>query len=241
MFDIDKIKGRIKALLSRTVDRGATENEAKIALEKATKLMTEYQITQYDLKTYSDDKIEEKTIELNRQSVYMRSLVACICECFDCESYYTSGTKKVTIFGLKTDVDIVEYMTEVVFLAQENEINKYKKSEDFECLIMYHAPRTIINGFINGFCYRIGEKVKELAAKKVQEIETLTGTSLICLKNQMIKKSFETKYPNLGHSNYMPTPSLKSSFEAGVVAARNTSINRAINATNETIIRELRG
>ena len=136
MNDIDKIKGRIKALLSRTVDRGASENEAKIALEKATKLMTEYQITQHDLKTYSDDKIEEKTIEISRQSVYMRGLLASICACFDCESYYTSGTKKVTIFGYKTDIDMTEYISSVAFTAIENEINKSKRSEDFECLIM---------------------------------------------------------------------------------------------------------
>lgn len=232
MNDIDKIKGRIKALLSRTVDRGASENEAKIALEKATKLMTEYQITQHDLKTYSDDKIEEKTIEISRQSVYMRGLLASICACFDCESYYTSGTKKVTIFGYKTDIDMTEYISSVAFTALENEINKYKRSEDFECLIMYHAPRTVINGFINGFCYRISQKIKELVAKKTQEIETTTGTSLICLKNQMIKKSFEARHPNLGHSNYTPAPSLKSAFEAGVESARNTSINRGIGQKN---------
>lgn len=239
MNDIDKIKGRIKALLSRTVDRGASENEAKIALEKATKLMTEYQITQHDLKTYSDDKIEEKTIEISRQSVYMRGLLASICACFDCESYYTSGTKKVTIFGYKTDIDMVEYMSSVAFTALENEINKYKRSEDFECLIMYHAPRTVINGFINGFCYRISQKIKDLAEKKTQEIETATGTSLICLKNQMIKKSFEERYPNLGQSNYKPTPPLKSAFCAGVESAHNTSINRGIETTKTTKIKLL--
>lgn len=231
MNNMDKIKAKIKALLSRTVDRGATENEAKIALEKATKLMTKYQITQHDLKTYSDDKIEEKTIEISRQSVYMRSLLASICGCFDCESYYTSGTKMVTIFGYKTDIDMTEYIANVVFTALENEINKYKRSEDFECLIMYHAPRTVINGFIHGFCYRIGQKIKELVAKKTQEIESATGTSLICLKSQMIKKSFESLHSDLRHSNYTPPPSLKSAFVAGVESARNTSINKGINTT----------
>lgn len=239
MENLDRIKAKIKALLSRTVERGATENEANVALEKATKLMTEYQINQFDLKNYSDNEIIEKTIIVNRKSVFLRSLIASIARGFDCESFYYSGNKgheEVIVFGYKTDVEIVEYFSDFILKACQTEISKYKESEDFECLIRFYSPQKIINSFIGGFTYRIQQKVKDLKTKKTLEIEKSTGTNLICLKNEMIKRSFDEKHSNLKSSYYRPPKSLQSAFKSGDNSAKGVSLNNGVNQGRNSLL-----
>lgn len=55
----DSIKLKIKALLSKTTENGATEAEALSALKKAQSLMLEYFISEHDL---VDPYISEKCI-----------------------------------------------------------------------------------------------------------------------------------------------------------------------------------
>src|SRR5690554_1762073 len=53
----EKILKKIKALLAKTVDNGATEQEALMALNKANELMTEHYITEFDLKDIEEAKL----------------------------------------------------------------------------------------------------------------------------------------------------------------------------------------
>lgn len=54
----EKIRDKIKALLSKTIENGCKEPEMMSALAKAQALMDAYQITDDDLKEARDDAVQ---------------------------------------------------------------------------------------------------------------------------------------------------------------------------------------
>ena len=63
--DKDAIAHKIRSLLAKTVENGATEAEAMLAAEKARKIMDEHRLTQTDIEIEAEE-IEDITFERPR-------------------------------------------------------------------------------------------------------------------------------------------------------------------------------
>lgn len=228
----EKLIAKIKALLNRTIENGASLSEAEVALKKANELIAKYHITEFELKNFSQkEECEEVKIKFKRISKHIKSLFGSVADAFECE--YCFNTHFGTLFGYKTDITIAEYIFNFVLSALEYEISEYKKTYDYQDDISVYSPNKVINSFIGGFVAKIRQKLLELTKEKEDIVRCATGTSLICLKKQALTTSFNLKHPNIKISVLKTAPSLSSAYRAGLESAENYNLNRPLE-TNGT-------
>ena len=228
----EKLIAKIKALLNRTVENGASLSEAEIALKKANELIAKHHITEFELKNFSQkEECEEVKIKFKRISNHIKSLFASVADAFECE--YCYNTHFGTFFGYKTDIIIAEHIFNFVLSALEYEISEYKKTYDYQDDISVYSPNKVVNSFIGGFVAKIEQKLLELTKEKEDIVQHVTGTSLICLKKQALTTSFNLKHPNIKISVLKTAPSLSSAYRAGLESAENYNLNRPLE-TNDT-------
>lgn len=188
----ESIIKKILALLNRTVEKGATKYEAEVALKKANELMTEYSITEFDLKKIDSSSFVEESIYYKRQSATW--LYTWLADAFDCEFFYYRHLKKGVFFGFEIDVKLCLHFANMLTLILESQIRAYKKSREYYYLIYDYQPTTVIHNFVDGFINEIRIKLKELKEQRNAKIEKSTGTSLMIIKNEQVRAAFELKH-----------------------------------------------
>src|ERR1700691_171383 len=102
MSNRDNILNKVRAILSKTVDNGCTENEAMIALSMAEKLIEEHEISDEDLKLEGEKAIIEVSDIRDPQNVRWK---ICYWVSKFTETYTYGNKKSVKFAGLKSDVD----------------------------------------------------------------------------------------------------------------------------------------
>ncbi|MGR3790689.1 DUF2786 domain-containing protein [Flavobacterium sp. TN-1] len=189
MENKERIKGKIKALLSKTVDNGATKEEMESALNKANQLMTEFFISEYDLK---DEQVIEKCLskqfELTKSGFDLTIFYNSLARLFDCEYYYNS--KRIVFFGHEQDVDLCGYFYYVITKTCLNEKDRFVKSDKYMKLRKNYHGRTLSSSFIKGFLIEVQEKMREMYENRKSNIPE--GYGLIVLeKNKRVKQDFQ--------------------------------------------------
>lgn len=230
----DKLIAKIKALLNRTVENGASLYEAEVALKKANELITKHHISEFELNNYSQkEDCKEIKIKFLRRSNHIKNLFHQVAKTFECEYCYTSSYG--LFFGYETDLTIAEYIFNFCITSLEYEIKEYKKTLDYKDDIMVFSPNQVVNSFIGGFVNEITKKLKSLKSEKEEIVQTSTGTNLICLKNQAIVKSFELAHKDVKVTILKIAPSLKSAYDNGIESAKGYNLNRPIEKQNDNI------
>lgn len=188
MKNTDKIKDRIKALLSKTMDNGATKEEMQSALNKANQLMTEFFISEHDLK---DNEIINKCIaeqfELTKSGYDLSIFYADLAHLFDCEYYYTKS--KITFFGHEQDVALCGYFYNLITRTCLLEKEKYSKSTNYKLLKRYHHGKTLLSSFIKGFLIEVVCKMQEMYKERQSNIPESYGLMVI-EKREKVKNEF---------------------------------------------------
>lgn len=225
---------KILALLDRTEKRGATKHEAEIALRKANELMTEYSITEFDLKKVDRSSFVEKSIKYKRQSstwIYTH-----LADAFDCEFFYYSRLKEGVFFGFEIDVKICIHFANMLTDVLESEIKNYKKSRQYYYLVYDYQPQAIIHNFVSGFTEEIESKLKELKDQRNAKIQESTGTALMVIKAEQVQEAFKLKH--------QPKPSkerevvfINGAYISGGDSAEAVQFNPAIESEADELLK----
>lgn len=186
---MEKIKAKIKALLSKTIDNGATKQEMESSLKKANELMIQFFISEHDLK---DTDVIEKCIMVEvplvktryDMTLYYNSLS----KLFDCEYFYNS--KRIAFFGHKQDTQMCEYFYNLISKTCLNEKEKYKSSIEYQEMKCFHHGKTLISSFIKGFLIEVALKVERMYDERKSNIPESYGLMVIEKKSK-VKKEFE--------------------------------------------------
>ena len=201
----EKVKEKIVKLLNVTREKGASENEAIVAAERAAALMAHFDITATELEIRSVDSIE-KTVAKRRYgnlqiAVWCSVLVSQIC---DCMTWHNS--KRFVFFGLPHDVEIAAHLFDTICNCICAEINVYRRSQEFRQEARRAriqegiGARAVIGTFIAGIEDRLHVRLAALRDDKeraVHEAAATTGRSLVVVKAGRVKKDFEALGINL--------------------------------------------
>lgn len=178
MENPDKIKNKIKALLSKTTDNGATKEEMESALRKANKLMTDFFISEHDLQ---DSEIINKCVseqfELTKSGFDLSLFYTDLADLFDCQYYYNS--KRIVFFGHEQDVALCGYFYNVISKTCLKEKEIYLKSEKYLQLKNHHHGRTLSSSFIKGFLIEVASKMREMYEERERNIPETYGLIVI--------------------------------------------------------------
>ncbi|MGL5690424.1 MAG: DUF2786 domain-containing protein [Bacteroidales bacterium] len=223
----EAIKRKIKALLAKTTENGASEHEAYIALNKATQLMSEYTLSMKDI----DESVEpEKCISLD-VLVYKTSynsifIIPALCKLFDC--YHVYDPKVITFFGFEQDVRLAEYFYNFIMKACISKKDEYMRSSDALSLKKrgYHG-RAIASSFVSGFLVGVYNKIDDIYAQRNATMPQEFALVIVDKKEQ-VGKEFDIVFPCTRTVENKANSSSGEASNAGYNEGKSVHITQAI-------------
>src|SRR3984893_9626609 len=148
----DRTKERVAKLLNLTLDKGASENEAIMAAEKAAELMAFYDIEASELSVRSARAIKQ-TVSARKYGKMIIAApvarhIAQLCDCMYWGSTEETG-KHYTFFVLLAESEMAAYLFDLFIICILAEVTIYKVSPEFLTSTGTHG-RTLVSSFIAG-------------------------------------------------------------------------------------------
>ncbi len=189
----EKIKAKIKALLSKTIDNGASKEEMEAALFKANKLMTDFFISEHDLSDpYIAEKCILKEVPIIKSGYDLTDFYNSLTQLFDCKYFYNKNI--ISFFGFEEDTELCSYFYKFIVKTCLKEKAKYMKSEDYaELKKMYHG-RTLSASFIKGFMLGVCVKMDKMYRERRTELSAEKYGLMVIEK----KTKVQSQFGNLG-------------------------------------------
>lgn len=208
--DLESVKATIAKLITLANNEGATENEARVAMERATRLMAKHNLNQAEVMMQKVSAGEKLSAVNESADCYYHEAsynweyklgwgLAPIFECKGVRSAdhdwteVINGNKKrptktysMAFIGLPEDVALVLYFFDYCQdeVGNQMELTKFGKRQQ--------------NDFALGMVYRILERLEEMYAKVAEEIEgSTTCTALIVVKKDAVSERVEQDFPKL--------------------------------------------
>jgi hypothetical protein len=181
----DGLIEKVKALLSKTVDNGCTEEEALAALDKAHALMDAYEVTGADLQLTKEETAilrSEPPDSLDPHNIkwYLMGSVAEFCNCKVWQKR-RRDTKVVEFCGLPSDARLATWLLDTLAAFVQAELARHL----MDTLPPRGERRKVINGFVEGCCDRISYRLKALRAQSAAAA-TSNGRELVLVKNAAV-------------------------------------------------------
>jgi hypothetical protein len=216
--------GRIRALLSKTVENGCTEQEAMAAAEKAGHLMDKYGIESSETEL-RDETCTQGVHGGNRarkhESYWCGVAVAAYC---DCRIWHRIGTGMTVFFGFPQDVEVATYLMRVIEASMNSSYAVFKDTQ------FYNTKRNR-NEFMLGFSGRVNARLREMRkARHPETLVTTTGTNLMVIKNAVVDEQFKATGMKLraGKATHIKTSGNQSARDAGMAAGNSVHLGAAL-------------
>ena len=194
--ELAKVKARIRALASRTVERGCSEAEAMVAAAKVGELLDVYGLTMSVVELREEACIQRTLVFDDPRRQAMNWLFPALLRFTGCRGW-TVGRADYVIFGLEPDVQMAEYLMQVVAGALSWEEARYRQSPDYVASRV--APQAALRSFRIGFADRVAARLDDLGTKRraadqaaqASAMQAGTGgTALVLLKERKIEDGF---------------------------------------------------
>ena len=226
---LDKLKVRIKALRAKTIDNGCTEDEALSAAAKVAELLDRYDLSFTDVELRAAP-CERRTFETYRKKRIPLDdcigAIALFCDCRVWREKNALGENIYVFFGLRSDIEVAHYLTELVDAAVRADLGRYKTSAAYSKF--RHQDRHLANSsFTLGMVASIGDKLVQMKASRDQVNET-TGRGLVVLKTSVVDAEFDKLDLNLKSARSNSRMVSMTAYEAGGEAGASLAINPGI-------------
>jgi len=226
---LDRLKSRIQALRAKTMENGCTEDEALSAAAKVAELLDRYDLslTDVELRDSSCERIEYETRRKKRVPIDgCVGAVAHFCDCRVWREKNEAGEARYVFFGLRSDIAVALYLTELIDAAVRHELGRYKTTDGYRRF--RHKERHMANAsFALGMIASIADK---LAAMKVgrDEANSGNGRDLVIKKAAIVDDELEKLDLNLRARRGAKRMVSTAAYEAGGAAGASLAINPGI-------------
>ncbi len=190
--ELQKVKTRIRALTARTVERGCSEAEAMAAAEKVGELLAVYGLTMNEVEL-REEICAQRSLHFNdpRRGA-INWLFPALLRFTGCRGW-TVGRAEFVLFGLEPDVQMAEWLLQVLAGALHREEAAFRTSRAYAP--GRASPQAVLRSFRLGFADRVSQRLGAMSAAQELAAETAraaqpTGTSLVLLKEQKIEEGF---------------------------------------------------
>jgi hypothetical protein len=226
----EKMFDKIRALLSKTVERGCTEEEYLAAFAKARALMDAFEITDADLKLAKEEGVilrKDSSKDPHHIKWAMTGAVAGFC---DCRSWREPGGE-IVFLGLASDTQFATWLLDHLAGFVLTELTDHLMGD-----IAIGTPRRmVINGFVDGITGRISERLRELC--KPPETVSANSRALVATKKTLIEakiKELGFRFRSCGGSSRQRDA---DSFAAGRSAGDRASFGRPVSGGRTATLR----
>ena len=163
---LDKLKLRIQALRSKTIANGCTEDEAMSAAAKVAELLDRHDLSLSDVELRAAP-CERKIYETHRRKkIPLDDCIGAIAHFCDCRVWREknqAGETRYVFFGLRSDIEVANYLTELVDTAVRSELGRCKTTSEYRRF--RHKERYMANAsFALGMVASIADKLTAMKA-----------------------------------------------------------------------------
>jgi hypothetical protein len=254
--ELANVKRRIRALTEKTVENGATEAEAMLAMTKVGELLEQYNLSMNEV-TLRQEVCTTLRYETNSKHT-SAGVDTCVMVGSFCglKVWITRSRMGIVInyFGLESDAQMAMYLTELIEKSYQTSYQAFKLTDTY---VTYSGHRRSLNtNFLRGYVSMINMKLGELrkerldrereSAKyhaeravkvqasdeaKVEFARQTTGTALISIaKDRFVEEEFAKMGMKLRTTYRQQSGSYNGSARAaGSEAGRNVNLSRPIN------------
>ena len=132
---LDRLRARIQGLRAKTTENGCTEGEALSAAAKVAELLDRHDLSLTDVEI-RESPCERREYETRRNKRIPLDgcigAIAAFCDCRVWREKTPAGEPRFVFFGLRADVEVAYYLTELIDLAVRSELGRYKTSADYQ-------------------------------------------------------------------------------------------------------------
>jgi hypothetical protein len=226
---LDKLKLRIQALRAKTMGNGCTQDEALSAAAKVAELLDRYDLSLSDVEM-REAPCERREFETHRKKrIPLDDCIGAVANFCDCRVWREkdhAGETRYVFFGLRSDIEVAHYLTELIDTAVRSELGRYKTTPEY--LRFRHQERHMANAsFALGMVASIADKLTAMKAGR-DKVNSGSGRALVVLKAAIVDDEFEKLDLKLrmlrGTSRRVST----TAYEAGGVAGASLAINPGI-------------
>jgi hypothetical protein len=226
---LDKLKTRIQALRAKTIGNGCTEDEALSAAAKVAELLDRYDLSLTDVEI-SAAPCERREFETHRKKrVPLDDCIGAVANFCDCRVWREknqAGEARYVFFGLRSDIEVAHYLTELIDTAVRSELGRYKTAPEY--LRFRHQQRHMANAsFALGMVASIADKLTAMKAGR-DKVNCGSGRALVVLKAAIVDEEFgklDLKLRAVRGTSRMVS---MTAYEAGGVAGASLAINPGI-------------
>jgi hypothetical protein len=226
---LDKLKVRIQALRAKTIDNGCTEDEALSAAAKVAELLDRYDLSLTDVELRAAP-CERRAYETHRKKrIPLDDCIGAIAHFCDCRVWREKnaiGESSYVFFGLRSDIEVAHYLTELIDIAVRADLGRFKTSVAYNQF--RHQERHLANAsFAMGMVASIADKLMAMKASRDQVNET-TGRGLVLLKTSVVDAEFDKLDLKLKSQRSNSRMVSMTAYEAGGAAGASLAINPGI-------------
>jgi hypothetical protein len=194
--ELAKVKARIRALAARTVERGCSEAEAMAAAAKVGELLEVYGLSMSEVELREEACVQRTLVFADPRRQALNWLFPALLRFTGCRGW-TVGRADYVIFGLEPDVQMAEWLMQVIAQALSWEEAQYRAGPDYAR--RRARAQSALRSFRLGFADRVSSRLEELgshrrATEEAAEAEAAragaTGTALVVLKERKIEQEF---------------------------------------------------
>jgi hypothetical protein len=226
---LEKLKTRIQGLRAKTTDNGCTEGEALSAAAKVAELLDRHDLSLTDVEI-RDAPCERRDYETHRNKrIPLDDCIGAIANFCDCRVWREknpAGEARYVFFGLRSDIEVAHYLTELIDSSVRSELGRYKTTADYRRF--RHQERHLANAsFALGMVVSIADKLTAMKARRDQA-NTGAGRDLVVLKASVVDAELDKldlKMTTVRRGTRMVAP---MAYDAGGAAGASLALDPAV-------------
>ncbi len=224
---------KIRALMSKTVDRGCTEAEMVAALAKARAMIDAYEVSEAELKLAKEEAaILRKEPPGTKDPHRIKSALGMAIGAFTDTECWRGAGGGICFLGQRSDVQFATWLMDSLTNFVQAELAKYL-IEDAR-IYFGNQRKQAMEAFCAGCCSRISKRMKELVAQSKTQM-TGSGKELMVIKNQLITTALDKLGIKLSSSRSTRRKYDLDAYRAGQAAGDRASFGRPVTGGNATL------
>lgn len=228
--ELEKVKGRIRALAARTVDRGCSEAEALAAAQKIGELLEVYGLTMSEVELRQETCIQRQVVFTGPRLQALAVIFLSVIDLTETKGWMV-GRNTFVFYGLEPDVLMAEYLMHLVASAVDHEEAAYRAGDAYRR--SRATPQNRLRSFRYGFAERVSKRIEELAAhrraaEEAARMPTSTGTALVLVKERLIAEGFSELGIRLRTSYTTRTVRDRTAYRNGMEAGGRVNLERPV-------------
>jgi hypothetical protein len=225
----DRLKTRIEGLRAKTTDNGCTEAEALSAAAKVAELLDRYDLSLTDVEI-RHAQCEQRAYETrHRKRIPLDDCIGAVANFCDCRVWREksqSGNARYVFFGLRSDIEVAHYLSELIDSTIRSELGRYKISPAYRRF--RHQDRHMVNASFNlGMVASFADKLRAMKQER-DAVNDGSGRNLVVLKASVVDAELERldlKLRTVHGTSRMVSP---MAYEAGETAGASLTIDLGI-------------